>query len=240
MRARLRQSPGDISVQFRARLLEPRFHAPPETTRSWASVVGSPHRARYLRPLIVPVAPRSAGGARRYAPMTSVVCASQALVVSGVYPALIRSVAVSRFIALRLMCSHRGSSEVSGTYTSLRLICRMLPLLAIHHPQLRPGCSSCLRPVHQTCRNSIVLTYLHPIMGTSSMVYSASRSTCSVKKPSNTVIWRGLLITWTRYVATSPSPTPLSSQCRPSITSILPAQLPGSAYVNSDAYAVPG
>ena len=53
------------------------------------------------------------------------------------------------------------------------------------------------------------------------------------------MIWFGLLIIWTRYLVASPFPVLRSSQNRPSMISILPVPLSGSACVNSEVYAAP-
>ena len=65
--------------------------------------------------------------------------------------------------------------------------------------------SSCLRPLPQSCSDSIASTSLHLIFTTSSVMRFMGKNMCNVRHTFNTMMLSGLLTTWTRYIATSPS-----------------------------------
>ena len=75
---------------------------------------------------------------------------------------------------------------------------------------------------------------------TNSVRYFTGRNMSNVCRAFRTMKWSGLLIIWTGCVVMSPFPTLRLTQHRFSLISILQVSLQGSAYGNSEAYAVPG
>jgi len=102
-------------------------------------------------------------------------------------------------------------------------------------PALPPswGRSPCPRPLLQLCSNSTASTGPHPGLTINSATYFMERSIGDARRIFKATIWCGLLIIWTRYVATSPFPTLRLNYCRLSAVSILPVPHSESVYVNS-------
>jgi len=100
------------------------------------------------------------------------------------------------------------SGEASGTNTLL------LVTGALQAPFPSPSppsqtCSSCPRPVPKSCKNSVASRSPHPASTINSSQYWAERSIGNSCGTLNAMIQlmiqlRGLLSTWTRYIATSP------------------------------------
>ena len=97
-----------------------------------------------------------------------------------------------------------------------------------------------LQPVLRHYKDSIALTGLHPTSTTNSATSFMGRNIFNVCRAFRTMKWSGLLIIWTGCVVTSPFPALRLIQHRFSLISILQVSLQGSAYRNSEAYAVPG
>ena len=128
----------------------------------------------------------------------------------------------------------RGSNEASDTYTP--------------NPPNDPtscdpsqGRSSCLRPVHKLCKNSVASTSLQSSFHSGNTRAGTVYCVACRQNRMKTMIWFGLSIISTRCVATSPPfSARRSNQRRSSLVPIFLLELPESVVMNSEAYAAPG